>query len=282
MFDEIQIFKSEIDSVIADIARSKGKTLNDPNVEERIRQSFITWNRLKSRIQSSGAQSTEVTKVDGLLESAARNSGKRVRKAKFRDELRNANKILTTIYLDVVRTHQQPSRVRRILEEIPDLPDSLIPKSLIGWTNNIKEFLKRNPYDQNVFVMIRYANQSAELLTRLTARIGAIGDADGRKFVPVVAKDHAITDEINNPIACLLCCRYGLAVFDTARKHPEFNPNVAYELGMMHLLGRECRILKSSSIKKMPADILHKLHMPFSSPDEAADKVEAWLRSQNA
>lgn len=281
MFDKIQIFKSEVDSVIADIAKLKGKTLNNLAIEERIRQCFVTWNLLKTGIESSGTQSAKIAKVDNLLEIAARNSGRRIKKVKFREQLRNANKILTTIYLDVVRT-QQPPRPHRILDEIPDLPDDLIPKSLLGWKSKIKEFLEWNPFDQNVFVMIRYADQSAELLTKITARISAIGDADGRNLHPIVAKNHNITDDLYNPIACLLCCRYGVAVFDAVEKQPVFNPNVAYELGMMHLLGRECLILKSASIKAMPADILQKIYMPFSSHDEAADKVETWIRALNA
>ena len=243
-------------------------------MEERIRQSFITWSRLKARIESSSGQSAKVTQVDNLLEIAARNSGRRIQKAKFRAQLRGANKILTAIYFDAVRTGQ-PIRVQRLFEEIPDLPDNLIPKALVGWKSKVKEFLKRNPFDQNVFVMVRYASQSAGLLARITAQISAVGDTDEKKFFPVVAKDHSITDDLYNPIACLLCCRYGVAVFDSAEKHPDFNPNVAYELGMMHLLGRECLILKSSAIKTMPADILQKIYMPFSSPDEAAEKVQA-------
>ena len=79
--------------------------------------------------------------------------------------------------------------------------------------------------------------------------------------------------------ACLLCCRYGIAIFDIAEEQPEFNPNVTYELGMMHLLQRECLIFKSSLIKTMPTDILQKIYVPFSSPDEAADKVDVWLRA---
>ncbi|MDE2465604.1 MAG: hypothetical protein KGO02_18100 [Alphaproteobacteria bacterium] len=281
MLDEIKIFKTEIDSIIADIAQLKSKTLNNPEVEERICQSFITWSRLKARIESTGVQPAKVTQVDNLLEIAARNSGRRIQKAKFRDQLRKANKILTVIYLDAVRA-QEPLGVQRILAEIPDLPDDLIPKGLVGWISKIKDFLTRYPFDQNVFVMIRYANQSSETLEKVTARIRAVGDADGRNFFPVVAKDHGITDNLDNPIACLLCCRYGVVVFDTVEEQPEFNPNVTYELGMMHLLQRECLILKSSSIKTMPADILQKIYKPFSSSGEAADKVEAWLRALSA
>lgn len=282
MLDDIKAFQNEIGSIIADIQKIKSKTLNDKLIEDRIRQCFVTWSRsLKPNIQSSGAVVGPLTQIDNLLEIAARNSSRRINKAKFRGQLRDANKILTTIYLHVASA-PQPLRHHRIFEEIPDLSDDLIPKSLLGWKSKIKDFLKKNPFDQNVFVMIRYAEPSAQLLEKISAKISAIGDAGGKKFFPVIAKDHSITDDLYNPIACLLCCRYGVAVFDAIEKQPVFNPNVAYELGMMHLLGRECLILKSTSIKAMPADILQKIYKPFSSRDEAADKVESWIRALNA
>lgn len=124
--------------------------------------------------------------------------------------------------------------------------------------------------------MIRYANQSANLLEQIVTKIKTI-DIDGRNLYPIVAKDHKLTDDLNNPVACLLCCRYGIAVFDSALENPEFNPNGAYELAIMHFLKRQCLILKESSIETMPADILHKLYEPFSSVSEAGEKIARWL-----
>ena len=282
MHNEIQAFRNEIESILLDIERCDGKILKDQSLQNRIRELFVTWSRsLKPSIASFVTQEKPITQVDKLLEVAARDSGKRTNKDKFKDLLKKIHKILNDIYIEAVRTASclQPIQSQtslRVFEEIPDLPDNLIPNALLGWKSKIKEFLKKYPFDQNVFVMIRYANQSAGLLEQIITKTKTI-DIDGRNLYPIVAKDHKITDDLNNPVACLLCCRYGISVFDSVSKYPEFNPNVAYELGIMHFLKRQCLILKESSINIMPADILHKLYEPFSSVNEAGEKVERWL-----
>jgi len=282
LHNEIQAFQNEIESILSDIEQYSGKILKDQSLQNRLRELFVTWNlSLKPSIASFVNQKEPIAQVDKLLEMVARDSGKRIHKHMFRNPLKNVLKILNVIYIEIVRTTSgsqnfQPQTSLRVFEEIPDLPDNFIPNALLGWKSKIKEFLKKYPFDQNVFIMIRYANQSANLIEQITMKIKTI-DIDGRNLYPIVAKDYKITDDLNNPVACLLCCRYGIAVFDSALANPEFNPNVAYELAIMHFLKRQCLILKESSIKTMPADILHKLYEPFSSVSEAGEKVARWL-----
>jgi len=68
----------------------------------------------------------------------------------------------------------------------------------------------------------------------------------------------------------------GIAVFDHEEAGEIYNPNVAYELGMMHLLGRRCLLLKHESLDSLQTDILMKLYKPFSGPANAAALVAAW------
>lgn len=98
-----------------------------------------------------------------------------------------------------------------------------------------------------------------------------------RNFYGILASEHNLTDDLYNPIACLLCCCRGLAIFDKPESRQEFNPNVAYELGMMHLLGRECRILKHSALKVLHTDILMKLYLEYRSVEEAEKLIDRWL-----
>jgi len=86
----------------------------------------------------------------------------------------------------------------------------------------------------------------------------------------------------SNPIACLLCCSYGVAIFDRAQLTQAHNPNVVYELGMMQLLKRPCVILKHAKLRKMPTDLLSMLYEGYSSRQEAADKLGAWWARNNA
>ena len=74
---------------------------------------------------------------------------------------------------------------------------------------------------------------------------------------PVIARDHNLTDDLNNPIACLLCCSFGVAIFGRAEATQMHNPNVVYELGMMHLLKRplyHSEALKTQEDANRPAE----------------------------
>ena len=54
------------------------------------------------------------------------------------------------------------------------------------------------------------------------------------------------------------------------------NPNVVYELSIMHFLKRPCVILKHSKLKTMPAHILAMLYESYSSQNEAVLKLGEW------
>jgi hypothetical protein len=97
---------------------------------------------------------------------------------------------------------------------------------------------------------------------------------------PIVARDHPITDDLYNPIACLLCCSYGIAVFDRPEVTQVHNPNVVYELGMIQLLKRPCVILKHDKLKKMPTDILSRLYENYSTCEDAGQKIADWWQKQ--
>ncbi len=282
MINEIQIFLNEINSILAEIVGAQ--TISAFDFESRISQLFVTWNRiLKPGLKLAGVQSELIKELDRQLEFAVRLSSKRIKKAPFSVLLKNIRKIINIIIFEVARSSvpvapvSQKTEVSRVFDEIPDLPDEFIPNSLLGWKSKIKDFLKKSPFDQNVFVMIRYADQTSKLLESVKQSINNF-DVGGRKMNPIVAKENKISDDLYNPIACLLCCRYGVAVFDSVSAKPKFNPNVAYELGMMHFLKRECLILKDTKIKSMPSDILHKIYEPFKTLPEAEKSIDNWLR----
>ncbi len=99
---------------------------------------------------------------------------------------------------------------------------------------------------------------------------------------PVIAREHQLTNDLYNPIACLLCCSYGVAIFDRAETTRMHNPNVVYELSMMHFLKRPNVILKHAKLKKMPTDILSMLYEDYSSQKEAVRKLGEWWARNNA
>lgn len=67
-------------------------------------------------------------------------------------------------------------------------------------------------------------------------------------------------------------------MFDTPEAQEMFNPNVAYELGMLHLLSRRCLILKHESLKALQTDILMKLYTPYEKTIEVPAIIKAWTR----
>jgi hypothetical protein len=140
----------------------------------------------------------------------------------------------------------------------------------------MEAFVSRYPFDKSVFIMIRYRQRNADLIAAIKRTLSR------QRFVGILASEHSITDDLYNSIACLLCCGRGLAVFDEPESKQVFNPNVAYELGMMHLLGRECRILKHKRLKVLHTDILMKLYLPYGSGAEAQELLEPWLKGSSS
>jgi hypothetical protein len=159
---------------------------------------------------------------------------------------------------------------------ISDLPNELVPNAVHGWSKHVKDFLKANPFDNNVFVMVAYRAKLEPLITAVKEKLVQI------KLNPVVAREHQLTNDLYNPIACLLCCNYGVAIFDRAETTQMHNPNVVYELSMMLFLKRPCAILKHAKLKKMPTDILSMLYEDYSTRKEAVRKLGEWWDRNNA
>src|SRR5260370_6574461 len=91
------------------------------------------------------------------------------------------------------------------LPEIADLPVALVPNALLGWRGAMKAFLNNNPFDRSVFIMIRYRDRNRNLIAHIKKSLEKLG------YNGIIASDHNITDDLYNPIACLLCCSKGLA-----------------------------------------------------------------------
>jgi hypothetical protein len=111
---------------------------------------------------------------------------------------------------------------------------------------------------------------------------GVKGKLEEFHLNPILARDHTLANDLYNPIACLRCCSYGVAIFDRAETGQTHNPNVIYELGMMHLLKRPCVLLKHAKLRRMPTDILNLLYEDYSDRKEAVRKLAAWWARTNS
>ena len=100
----------------------------------------------------------------------------------------------------------------------------------------------------------------------------------------VVADEHRIVDgDLNgNVLACLLASQYGIAVFSRPEAKQTINPNVSYELGMMHRDDKVCLILKDRQLKSLPTDLIGHLYEDYSPRDSQSivSHVETWIQER--
>ena len=141
----------------------------------------------------------------------------------------------------------------------------------MGSREKISEYLGEHHYDENVFIMIKYRHSTDSLIKGLKRSLRSEG------YNPVVARDVKLTDDLYNYLACLFCCAHGIAVFDKAEANQMFNPNVAYELGMMHLLKRKTLILVHKSLGRPHTDAAIKLFSLYGTVANAKVITQSWM-----
>jgi len=260
------------------INRIERKTLSDEELRERFRNLARSWRSIvEPSLKGYHDGRREILKISGEVEKLARLASKQKSITEYRLHLRRAAQLSDNFVIQLPPSHdfkKPPFGVRQdlFLAEIPDLPSSLVPNSIFGWRSSLEVFLNKHPFDKSVFIMIRYRTRNTKLIKMIKKELSDQG------LFGVLASEHNLTDDLYNPVACLLCCSRGIAVFDEPEQRETFNPNVAYELGMFHLLSRPCLILKHSSLQTLQSDILMKLYIPFQNIDELGDIIKGWNR----
>ena len=225
-------------------------------------------------IRGHAKDTRDVFKLSAEVERLAQLSSKYKAISEYRKRLRIAIQLADglAIYLPATPT-SVPVGLKHDLfvPAISDLPTALVPNPVVGWKSRMEAFCRDHPFEKSVFIMIRYRRRTKSLIKSIKDALANEG------LFGVVASEHNITDDLYNPIACLLCCFRGVAVFDQAEDKQVFNPNVAYELGMLHLLGRRCLLLKHKSLQTLQTDILMKLYEPFSNAADTAKLMSRWI-----
>ncbi len=148
-----------------------------------------------------------------------------------------------------------------------------ILKPLIGFKDEMQSRLKKYPYDRNVFLMMKFRSSNKLIFNFIKNHL----ERNGFICVRADQQEWNITNNVYNPIAVLNCCKYGIALFDEPEQNSNFSPNVAYELGMMHLQGKSCLILRHTMLPQMPFDLVGDLHKPYSKDLELEQIVLDWI-----
>lgn len=277
----LDAFRAELSALQLLVSHNRGKTVRNEELRERFRTLFRSWTSVvEPEIREHLATRREFFKLTSELERLAQLASRRKPVADYKKRLAKAIQLADSLVV-YVPTETPPQRATHLghrddlfIPSIPDLPVSLVPNAIVGWRSRLEGFIKQHPFDTSVFIMIRYRRRNEQLVSSLRRVLRSKG------LCAVLASDHEVTDDLYNPIACLLCCSMGIAIFDKGESQQEFNPNVAYELGMLHLLGRSCLILKHSSLRTLHTDILMKLYTPYASPQEASEKAAEWAEQQ--
>lgn len=272
-----EAFKSELNALKDIVLTYPKKTVRDETLRERFRTLFRTWSStVRPSVEPLLISKRNFFKLDAELESLAKLTAKIKNVTEYRKRLNRAIMLANglVLYLPTTGLPEVPSRISvkddLFIPGIPDLPLRSVPNPLIGWKRNIEAFVNRYPFDKSVFIMIRYRRRNDTLIKKLKGVLIENG------LRGILASENNLTGDLYNPIACLFCCSKGIAVFDKPEEGQVFNPNVAYELGMMHLLGRECLILKHRDLQVLHADILMRLYCEYRTVKQAAQHIIDW------
>ena len=275
-FSEFESFRAELRSLADSIHGIQSRTLRDDGLRERFRILFRVWvSSVEPSVKQHAKNTREVFKLSAEIEKLAQLSSKSKPISEYRKRLRVARQLADglVIYLPTAQIAiPTASKHDLFIAAIPDVPVSLVPNAIVGWKSRMEAFCREHPFDKSVFIMIRYRKRTRALIKSVKDALAA------ENLFGVVASEHGITDDLYNPIACLLCCSRGIAIFDKAENKQAFNPNVAYELGMLHLLGRPCLLLKHKSLHTLQTDILMKLYEPFFNSTDTIKLTSEWVQ----
>jgi hypothetical protein len=275
-FSEFESFRAELRSLADSTQEIQSRTLRDDDLRERFRTLFRVWvSSVEPSVKQHAKNTREVFKLSAEIEKLAQLASKYKPVSEYRKRLRVARQLADglVIYLPAVQIGIPTTGKHDLfIAAIPDLPVFLVPNAIVGWKSRMEAFCRDYPFEKSVFIMIRYRRRTKSLIKSVKDALAA------ENLFGVVASEHSITDDLYNPIACLLCCSRGIAIFDKAEDKQVFNPNVAYELGMLHLLGRRCLLLRHKSLQTLQTDILMKLYEPFLNSADTTKLTSEWVR----
>ncbi|RZB31040.1 MAG: hypothetical protein AEth_00994 [Candidatus Argoarchaeum ethanivorans] len=149
-----------------------------------------------------------------------------------------------------------------------------IIKPLIGFKKEMQSHVEQYPYERNVFLMMKFRPTNERVYRFIENNL----KQNGFNCVRSDQREWDITKNLYNPIAALYCCKYGIALFDKPEDGNNFSPNVAYELGMMQLQGKNCLILRRTNLPDMPFDLIKDLHKYYSEDLELKEIVFDWIK----
>ncbi|MFY9979885.1 MAG: hypothetical protein WA252_00020 [Candidatus Sulfotelmatobacter sp.] len=279
MIAAIRSLRQSVDTLIDVVTHTRGRDVSPADSAARVEETFLSWANLRPELQNAGIDTGILERLDKLFTSLIRLTTSASPRRSYLAQLRAIKEVAATGLTDfgtkaaLLPHHPAPQASSPMVPEISDLPNELVPRFLFGWLAEIRKFLVQFPFENNVFIMIAYRKKLEPLVVAMREEI------ERHDLNPVVAKDNGLTDDLYNPIANLLCCKYGIAVFDRGETGQKHNANVVYELAVMQTLRRPCVIMKHNDVTSMPSDFLHKLYRSYRTTGDATTGIREWLAS---
>jgi hypothetical protein len=155
------------------------------------------------------------------------------------------------------------------------LSATFAPPDLLG---PIGEFIQNHPFDLNVFAMTRFPTE--EVSDPVASALDAASEVCGSHgHELLLASDRSIVDDLwANVAAHMWASRYGIAFFEN-RARRGININLSIEVGSMMMTGRRVALLKDSSVKKLPTDLVGKIYraLDITRPASVRRQLHAWF-----
>lgn len=228
-------------------------------VVERLRRDGFDDEQIQLRIKRSDLVWADYLKYpDGSMRVIINNSDKT-------DFHRKLNSLLEEFATDKIDTPE-------ILYITPSTKFELI-KPLVGFKEDIVSQLQKYSYEKNIFLMMKFRDSNYDFYQFIKTEV----ERAGYNCVRADESSWDITGDVYNPLAVLYCCKYGIALFDEPEAGQDYNPNVAYELGIMHYQKKECLILRHKSLPQLPFDLISKLREDYSEKIQFQAKFTKWL-----
>lgn len=147
--------------------------------------------------------------------------------------------------------------------------------TLTPYKQQMERMLKSFSYNRNVFLMMKFRDNNLGFSNFIKNEL----TNSGYNCIRADDPEWNITNNVYNPLAVLYCCKYGIALFDEPEEGANYNPNVAYELGVMQSQGKQCLILKHTSLTEIPFDLVKDLYKTYTKEFEFQNIFRNWLLS---
>lgn len=176
--------------------------------------------------------------------------------------------------LHLIKKYSKKNEAGNVLYINPSVKNELIVP-LVGYKDKLQRQMERYPYEKNVFLMMKFRDNNLDFYKFIKREL----ERRGLNCVRADEAEWNLTNDVYNPLAVLYCCKYGIALFDEPEEKSHYNPNVAYELGIMHYQKKDCLILRHSSLLEVPFDLIKNLYVTYSEKYQFESILESWLIS---